>query len=87
MRQLALPPPAAPTRPTLRHFQTVRATFRPTRTDNLRPGAHALIGRRLEWRTMWRMDEDDPSPGQWALEPTDRDLWCGWVPECDLVFD
>ena len=68
----------------------IEATFSPICTDDLRPEAAALIGKTLQWRAAWRIDDHEVYQGQWAYVPFDRngrmpdDAFPGWVPECDL---
>jgi hypothetical protein len=73
----------------MRQFDTTRATFRPTRTDDLRPGVELWIGCRLTWQAAYIMDEG-PYEGEWAMMPLDHDLPvrfpAAWVPLCDLAI-
>lgn len=66
---------------------TRRATFQPTRTDNLNPRVLGLVGRTLDWQGMWRITEEDGGPyvGQIAWQPIDESCFRGWVPDEDLV--
>ena len=69
----------------LEEFSLVEATFRPQRTDNLRPEAHAALGMRTLWQALWKQGEGDPYPGQWALCPVDGNPFWNWVPQEDLT--
>jgi hypothetical protein len=82
----------------MEEYDVFEATFQPQHIDDLKPDAKRFIGKRLEWRAMWLIDEDQGGPyvGQWAcsLSPAaekflgDRgELPQGfiWVPECDLA--
>ncbi len=69
----------------LRQHDVIEATFRPKRTDDLKPGAKAWIGRRGEWECYWII-EGGPYDGQMAIAPK-AGAECppfAWVPECDL---
>lgn len=84
-------------------FDTFRATFRPERNDDLRPGVEHLVGQSTVWQASWIIEPDDRSDGgyagQWAClvhpmvgDEIDEDemrkwLGVGWVPECDLEAD
>jgi hypothetical protein len=63
------------------------ATFQPKRRDTLRPRAESLIGQTIEWQALWVVTEEDGGDyiGQTVWEPVDEALWCGWVPDEDLV--
>jgi hypothetical protein len=65
-------------------FDRVTATFRPARTDDLRPGVAACVGMTLEWEAVWPI-EDGPHAGRWAMRPVAEGKWpfC-WAPDCDL---
>jgi hypothetical protein len=64
---------------------TVRTgRFQPTRIDNLRPEALALVGQIVEVEFAGTMD-DGPYDGQPIWEATDRALRLGWIPNEDLA--
>ena len=66
-----------------------KGTFRPKRTDDLKPGVAALIGKSTTWRRCWVIEADDSEEyaGQTAWGPREDD-WCfTWAPECDIEFD
>lgn len=75
----------------LERFEVVTATFRPQRTDDLKPHARAWIGVRMRWCAAWEIEAEDGGPyvGQMAMipqGPTPDGLdWLGWVPLCDLA--
>jgi hypothetical protein len=67
-------------------YQTVTATFRPKHTDHLRPGVAEWIGKTLEWRSLWVI-EDGQHEGEWAMAPMVRSP-CppfAWAPLSDLA--
>lgn len=69
-------------------FDVVDAEFRPTRTDDLKPGAVTYIGQRLTWCASWVIgEEDNPAyAGDFAMVPvSDEPLPFAWVPQSDLV--
>jgi hypothetical protein len=68
---------------TLEQYMTVRGTFRPKRTDDLRPAAREYVGKRLLWNVAWKI-EDGPYEGQWALTPCADAAGFGWAPEEDV---
>ena len=76
----------------LERFDTVDATFKPKRTDDLKPRVNEWIGRRCIWEALWMIDEDDGGSyvGQWAMMPIIKphkrhpDFPYLWVPLCDL---
>ena len=68
----------------------IAATFKPRRTDDLKPGARAFIGQRHEWYVSWEITEEDGGPyvGEFAcsfheLEGPSPDFV--WVPSGDLA--
>lgn len=73
-------------------FSTFRARITPKRTDDLKPGALALIGQVKTFERGWVIGEDDSSNpdywGQWACFLVDEDderHGFSWMPECDLT--
>ena len=77
----------------------VRAVFNPTRTDNLRPGMEAWIGREDIWECNGEADPDGPYAGQASFQIATNvvvqrahagvpfEEWrppCTWIPEEDL---
>lgn len=68
-----------------RAFDRMTATFRPQRTDDLKPGAETWIGRTVEWEACWKIEEGQFA-GDWAWRPlVDDTPPFAWVPGCDLV--
>jgi predicted RNA-binding Zn-ribbon protein involved in translation (DUF1610 family) len=69
----------------IRQFDEFRATFRPRRTDDLKPNAEAHVGARYLWCASWIIEEG-PYTGQWACTPMEViSPPFGWVPLCDLA--
>jgi hypothetical protein len=72
-------------------FDRFIATFQPKRTDDLKPGAEAIIGKRLEWEASYVIDQEDGAEyaGQFACallsEDPDVPGLFVWTPACDLV--
>jgi hypothetical protein len=69
----------------LRQHDVVEGTFQPKRTDDLKPGAVALIGASGKWQALWII-EDGTYKGQWAMAPYEWEVmppFC-WTPECDV---
>lgn len=75
-------------------YDVVNATFKPSRTDNLKPGSDAWVGHRTTWEAQGEI-EDGPYKGQVMFsievgiqnEMRDRGQHLPpftWVPECDL---
>lgn len=78
-------------------YQRYRAIYLPKRTDDLKPGAAAFIGKTGVFDAIWRISKNDGGPhvGLWAMgvpkEWSDttpkatnwRDRWF-WVPACDI---
>ncbi len=62
----------------------VRATFQPQRTDDLKPEAWPLVGKRFVFEAALRCDPEGPYAGQWECWFVDPET-AGWVPECDLA--
>ena len=82
--------PVAPVQE-IEQFDRFWATFQPRRTDDLKSGARAFIGRRLEWEAAYILDDEgDPDAyrGQFActlaVAPPEHPGFV-WVPECDLA--
>jgi hypothetical protein len=65
-------------------FTRVDATFRPQRTDDLRPEMVPLIGQRLTWVTLWVAEPWERFAGQVVLRTEPWSLSPYWVPEEDL---
>lgn len=66
-------------------FCDIEATFKPKRTDDLKPGVAEWIGKRGTWTWAGVQDEDEQYAGLVTF------MWTGvgcapfaWVPECDL---
>ncbi len=81
----------------MKRFDVIEATFNPRRTDDLKPGVAAAVGRRGYFVALWVVEEDEGVyAGQWAMGPTDEggskyggftDVFpFGWTPLCDLVI-
>jgi hypothetical protein len=73
----------------LQQFDFVLATFRPTRHDDLQPGAAEWIGERCKWQAAWII-ESGPYTGQWAMSvdphrTVPRATSFAWAPFCDLA--
>lgn len=74
-------------------YAVVRATFRPRRTDDLKPEGHAAIGWRGLWRVMGVVDRPSKYAGEWQLMPVADDgspigdglPQFAWTPGCDLA--
>lgn len=65
-------------------LRRVRARFCPKRTDDLKPGVSALVGRTFEFDCVdYGRDEEDPYPGQYRWMTDDAALQF-WVPDEDL---
>lgn len=64
------------------HGGKFTARFNPKRTDDLQDDARANVGRVMEFRFGWIMEDADPFPGEAAYIPTDLSM--GWVPARDL---
>ena len=72
-------------------FDIVRATFKPQRTDDLKPGVADWIGWAGLWMANGLADPDGPYAGQMGFSidtetMLDQKLcppW-SWMPECDL---
>ena len=80
----------------MNQFDRFTAVFQPQRTDDLKPGATALIGERLEWEAAWIIGgEDDRKHGvsadyeglfACALRTEFKEhQGFVWTPECDLA--
>ena len=70
-------------------YEIREATFKPHRTDDLRPEAVPFIGKVLSVQYAWTMDAEDRWPGKRAYmvaygTPGEH---IGWLPEMDLVFE
>lgn len=68
----------------------VRATFRPTITDTLRPEVLPYIGSTDLWSCGWPIDLEDGYPAYcgmnaWLAPIGLAGSGLGWVPACDLV--
>lgn len=63
-------------------YASVTATFRPKRTDTLRPCAIECVGKRYVFDFCWVAEDHETYAGQriWLA----REMLCGWVPEEDL---
>ena len=66
-------------------YRVFKAKFVPHRTDDLRSDASLYVGRTMEFRFAWVMDDSDPYPGEAAYVPIDDCM--GWVPTRDLEVD
>ncbi len=68
-------------------LRTQWATFTPKRLDTLRPEAVEHIGKTLQWRAQWYIEDEDSTyyGGQVAWLPADYNDWFGWVPDEDLT--
>jgi hypothetical protein len=72
----------------LNKFDIICGTFRPKRTDDLKPGLEEWIGRRTQWQLGWIIEEEDGGDyiGQYAaLARPASGFPYGWVPLCDLT--
>lgn len=70
----------------IQQLRCYEATFQPKRTDDLKPGLEAFIGRRYTWQASWICEEGEPFAGQWAMAVDfNSDFPHGWVPEEDLA--
>ncbi|WP_280319904.1 hypothetical protein [Nocardia wallacei] len=68
-------------------YDVVEAEFRPARTDDLKPGAEAFIGKRLRWCASWLITEEDNEEyaGEFAMMPVgDGPFPFAWAPQRDL---
>lgn len=64
--------------------RTMRATFLPKRTDDLREEIRSLIGETVEWECADYGSEGEPYEGQYRWYTSDP-RWEGhWVPDEDL---
>ena len=62
----------------------VLARFQPRVVADLMPGLAKVIGTDSVFTYSRQMDEDEPLPGEWILEPDDDRFGDYWIPECDL---
>ena len=62
----------------------IEATYQPQRTDDLIPEAAAVVGQRLKFICVGRVDWDNPYYGQPQWLAHDTPKYMGWVPSCDL---
>lgn len=77
----------------LDRYARVRATFRPQRTDDLKPEGFAAIGWRGLWDATWVVEAPSHYAGEWAMMPRDEDgspvgdglPRFAWTPLCDLA--
>ena len=72
-------------------FDIVRATFKPQRTDDLKPGVADWIGWNGLWMAKGIADPDGAYAGQMGFSidtktMLDQELYppWSWMPECDL---
>lgn len=73
----------------MNQFDIIEGTYKPQRTDDLKPGAVQHIGRAGKWEAVWWIDEG-PYAGQWALQPYQwEEMPTGlyWAPECDVEVE
>lgn len=69
----------------LEQFDRICAVFAPKRTDDLKPGVAAHIGRETEWEALWIIEEGAYA-GQWAMAPRHGEGWpMAWAPLGDLT--
>lgn len=69
-------------------YDVVDAEFRPARTDDLKPGAEAFVGRRLRWCASWLIEEEDSEAyaGEFAMQVvSDEPVPFAWAPQRDLA--
>lgn len=76
----------------MNQFDIIEGTYKPQRTDDLKPGAAQHIGATGKWQALYIIEAEPgshvgPYEGQWALapyqwEPMPAGLY--WVPECDV---
>lgn len=67
-----------------KQFDVVYAEFRPTRENDLAPGAAEWIGRRMRWQAMYVI-EYGPFMGDWLMMPTLPPFPpFAWAPSSDL---
>ena len=77
-------------RSSVKQHDVIKATFRPTRTDDLRPEIRGMIDKRSRFQA-WFVYGEGPYKGQWEMAPCpySRDNtewpWPFTVPLCDLV--
>ena len=70
----------------LESLDRVEATFRPMFTDDLRPEARQLIGRRILWQIAGEAEGHSVYSDQLTSMPATADVCgLGWVPLCDLA--
>lgn len=74
--------------PDLNRYDVIEATFKPRRSDDLKPGSEEWIGRRLTWIAGWEIEDGD-YVGEFACslhgaapEPHPPFVW---VPSGDLT--
>ena len=65
-------------------FYPFKAKFQPYREDDLRPELKKFIGRILEFKYAWIMDEDGRFPGEVVYICNEPGFYY-WVPERDLI--
>jgi len=62
------------------------ARFHPRQVDDLVPGGVKLIGAFGLFEAMWRIEDDEPYAGEWAMKvPENWPIDAVWVPEGDLM--
>jgi hypothetical protein len=63
----------------------ISALFMPRRADDLKPGAAAFIGERINFSFVGYVDVDGPYEGQSQWMPEQGQMHAvAWVPACDL---
>ena len=62
----------------MKQFEVITGYYEPKRMDTLRDIAKPFIGKLLNFKAMWLVDEEDGGPyvGQWAMEPFDENGNC-----------
>lgn len=72
-------------------FTPVECVFQPRESyegRGLMPELAAHAGEVIEVIALWKMDDDDPYPGEWAIGAADRRsdiLGRGWIASGDFV--
>lgn len=72
-----------------REFRMRVGTFKPKRTDDLKPGVVEFIGKSTTWITGWIIEAEDSEQyaGQMTWLPRGEGWTFGWAPECDIEWE